>query len=415
MVVEVDKEELLWPIQHKKIILLGTGEKGRRFYGKYKEMVDIRYASSNLDNETIGNLERIEWKSIIGCSEYFIVVCSAAENKIAYEFMLYGLQYGKDFVNQSLAEALLDKKEIVLLVGQCELEFVDCIFKTNPKFMQKYAGFCYREYDVLGINDQYPKLEISLMVNVVIGCADYFIYPVNLSKERLDYYGMLLGKIELHCKTAGVPLTTFEAYWPQDSEEYYRMSIFYKKDAGGKYPFGGRRDLNLESSVENGTVQEMVGKVLQEDFYPEDAVWKLFRKTIRKYRILEKKADITISDFLEENYRKRRVFLDRGHVCDFVLKEYAKRIAEFLGLDLDLRFLEEVDLEWYNQCQSEQPIYPSVQKCLEFTENTEYRFWVNGKLCRATMKGYMESLCNYMSGIKKLDEKCFGDRNVGVE
>lgn len=397
------KESLLKYIRDKKVIVFGTGERGNYFYDKYRDQIDIVYATSNMDNKTIGALGRIEWKKIVERDKYFIVVCSAAENDIAYQLMLYGLIFGKDFITQNVMEALLDKKEIVLFVGQCELEIVNDILNRVSAFTCKYAGICYREYDVLGIAERNPKLEISLMVNFIISLADYYIYPANLSKDRIEYYEMLFEKTAPHCKTCSVPLTTFEAYWPQDAENYYEMSPFYKEDSCGMLPFGGRRDNNLEVAVRDGTTEERIHQILKEDFYADDAVDKLFGKTIRKYKVLEKKSDIKISDFMEENYRKQRVFLDRGHACDFVLKEYTKRIIAYLDIGIDGRAIDEVDLEAYNQCHSEQPIYVSVQKHLEFQENAEYRFWMNGKMQHATAEMYFVILCEYMSKVKELD------------
>lgn len=227
------KESLLKYIRDKKVIVFGTGERGNRFYEKYKDTIDIVYATSNLDNKTIGNLERIEWKNITGEDKYLLVICSVAENDIAYQLMLYGLVYGKDFITQNVVEVLLDGKKLVLFVGQCELEIVNDILNGISEFKDKYVGICYREYDVLGIGERTPKLQISLMVNFVIGLADYYVYPANLSKERLEYYEMLLGKTVPYCKTCSVPLTTFEAYWPQDSKNYYEMPPLYKRDSSG--------------------------------------------------------------------------------------------------------------------------------------------------------------------------------------
>lgn len=397
------KESLLKYIRDKKVIVFGTGERGNRFYEKYKDTIDIVYATSNLDNKTIGNLERIEWKNITGEDKYLLVICSVAENDIAYQLMLYGLVYGKDFITQNVVEVLLDGKKLVLFVGQCELEIVNDILNGISEFKDKYVGICYREYDVLGIGERTPKLQISFMVNFVIGLADYYVYPANLSKERLEYYEMLLGKTAPYCKTCSVPLTTFEAYWPQDSKNYYEMPPLYKRDSSGALPFGGRRDNNLELAVYDGTVQKTIDEILKDDFYTDDTINKLFSKTIRKYKVLEKKSDIKISDFLEENYRKRRVFLDRGHACDFILKEYAKRIVTYLDINIDVGLIGKIDLETYNQCHSEQPIYVSVKKHLEFQENTQYRFWMNGKMQYAAAEVYFNILCNYMGKVKALD------------
>lgn len=398
------RADLLQRIAESRIIIFGTGEKGRRFCMKYKDKLHMAYATSNLDNETVGNLERIEWSNFAGREEYLIIVCSGAENEIAYQLFERGLEYGKDFINQDIAEALLDGKEIVLSVGQCELEVTNYIFNSIPEFAEKYMGICYREYDVLGLKElKTPKLEISLMANQVTELADYFIYPANLSKERQDYYQMLLERIPSGCRSVSVPLTTFEGYWPQDSAPYYETSPYYKKNENDLYPFGGRRDINLENAVENGTVEKEIKKILRDDFYSKEEVYKLFQKTLKKYRVLERKSDIKISDFLEENYLVRRVFLDRGHACDFVLKEYAKRILTFLDIAINLEMIEKINLDWYKQHHFEQPIYSSVQRCLKFKEQKEYCLFVNKILTCTDKKEYFAIQCRYMELIKRIN------------
>ena len=396
------KVDLLRCMSERKIIIFGTGERGNKFYWKYKDKLHMAYVTSNLDDKTIGNLERVEWRDFVGNENYLIVVCSQAENEIAYQLLEEGLVYGKDFIDQNLAEALLDEKEIVLFVGQCELEVIDYMLNSISEFTRQYVSICYREYDVLGIKGyRNPKLEMSLIVNSVSELADYFIYPANLSKERQDYYQRLLNKLPSGCKSVSVPLTTFEGYWPQDLDAYYEPSPYYKRDTADKFPFGGRRDNNLEAAVKEGKAEETLKDILRDDFYTEEEVCNLFRKSLKKYKVLERKSDIKICDFIEGNYMERKVFLDRGHVCDFVLKEYAKRIVIYLDISLDVKLIDKADLDWYNQCHSEQPIYPSVQKQLKFCGNEVYRFWFNGGMRYMGREEYFSLLCRYMESVKR--------------
>lgn len=402
----MEKLKLKDKILQKKIIVWGLGIQGKGFINNYKKYFDEMYCTSNNSQESINCLKRIEKKDILDNFEnYYIIICSNAYNEICLDLISHGLRPVENFIPVKVAEAVLNRQKIIMSVGQCELQIVNYIYNHMECLSNDYISIHYDEYMVLGIQELSPKLEVVMTVRALMPLADYFIYPVNLTKERSNYYLDILDLKSEGCKCLSVPLTTFEGYWPQDNfNDYYEISKYYYKDSEGKLPFGNRRDRNIESFLESGGGSEILEKIAGEDFYSQEQVESYIKKTIRKYEIYERKSDIKISDFFRDNYQDRKLFKDRGHAEKFVLREYARRILKGIEIGFDDEELEKVDLGWYDRCHSEFPIYPSVLKYLNFRSKEEYRFLKNGTGDCLDFQSYVRKIYEYIEYAKKLGE-----------
>lgn len=363
----VTKEILLEKLHKEKIILKGAGHTAYDFYKRNQTRLKITgYTARDAGAEWHG-LQRLELKEIIEAGNCFIIVCIADSDEAVCELLSKGLRMGEDFVCYQIAEALLDDKKIFLEVGQCELAVTDYIFKSMPSFTEKYLPLYYDEYKVLGIADRKPLLQTVIEVEFVIVLADYYIYPVNLT-QRCKYYENLKKKVKDHCITASVTLATFEGYWPEDNrKDYYEKCPYYLTEASSRM----RRDCNLENAVKENQ-SDIIERISNEDFYEEEFVRRHLEKSLRKFEILDRKADIGIGDYYRKNYAVKKIFLDRGHTSAEVLREYAKRILNFCDIQTEAGEVESIDLAWYDKSHNECPIYPSVLKTLEF-ETERYR------------------------------------------
>lgn len=394
------RKEFIEQLHKKELVIRGAGELARRFYENYGEIWNITLCSTIKEGECLEGLERIEFNQIIKNKDnYFMIVCVSDYEAVSFELIGEGLLPGKDFFSADLVAGMMDNKKILLAVGQCELTVTNYIFQNMPCLREKYLPVYYDEYKVLGIMDQKPLLQCVMEVNILICMADYFIYPINLT-GRCEYYNKLLKKVRMDCITTGVPLSTFEGYWPQDNvKNYYEISPYYLAEDMKRL----RRDLNIERALESGenTIME---KILRDDFYEEETIIKYVEKTLKKFEIMDRKADVKIGDYYRENYKKRKLFLDRGHVADFVLKEYARRILKCCKIDFVQDEIEQVDLNWYNECHGEWPIYPSVRKVLNLTNEGEtYRLISRGEKNYLGFEEYIKVIYNNVkSGIEYL-------------
>ena len=254
--------------------------------------------------------------------------------------------------------------------------------------VNKYYFFYYDEYKVLGIEDKKPLLQTILEVNEIIESADVFVYPVNLG-SRDTYYKNLVKKTNETCVVVSVPLATFEAYWPQDNKKnYYEKSKYYID----KLFENMRNDINIEQAIEEGD-ESIMSEIDSIDFYDAESIFKEFERTFRKFEIIERKANIKISDYYRRNYKRFPLYMDRGHISIEVAKEYVRRILNYLNINYDFNELASVDLSWYELCHSEEPIYKCVENAIGLSCKEKYRFVQNNKVEFLSKQEYFEYKC----------------------
>ena len=149
------KEKLV----NSKILIWGTGEKGRYFTDTFGKNLLISGCTSNLDSECIEGLERLE--PIDVCTrkgQYFIIICSNEYEQIKFQLLTESFELGVDFISQDIAIAILKDIKIFLAVGQCEFAVTDYIYKNMPTYMNEYYPFFFDEYKILGIEEKEPRL-----------------------------------------------------------------------------------------------------------------------------------------------------------------------------------------------------------------------------------------------------------------
>jgi len=401
------KGQCLNLIENKQLVIKGAGKIANVFFSQYGNVYNIKYCTSNKEDDCIQGLERIEINSIIEEKEkYFIIVCIGDYEDVSFELTSKGLCFGYDFLPYGLFIALKQNKQVFLAVGQCELYVTDYIFKHIESLKSKMEFMYYDEYKVLGIEDKQPQLLSILEVNELIEMADYFIYPINLT-DRNKYYEELRRKVNKSCIVVTIPLATFEGYWPQDSKKnYYEKSPYYLDVSLSAV----RRDVNIESAVESKD-ESIIDRIMSDQFYDTEFVLRYFNKTIRKFELLERKSDLKISDFYREQYMNQRLFMDRGHASGNVLREYAKRILEFCQIECAPYEIYDSDLDWYENCHNEVPLYPSVEKVLFKTVEKEYRWVQEDAVSYITREEYFKRIYNitklgfeYISNLKNIEK-----------
>jgi hypothetical protein len=398
----MEKDSFNEQLHSRKLVIRGAGTIARKFYELYGHMLEISYCTTNQADECLDGLTRIELEQILREKDkYFIIVCVGDYESVSFELISEGLMPIENFASSGLVAGVIEKKKIFLAVGQCELSVTNFIYINMPCINKTYLTLYYDEYKVLGIAGKLPILQSVLEVNEIIDMADYFIYPINLT-SRGNYYDRLLLKVNPKCCTVGVPLATFEGYWPQDNvKDYYEQSPYYLT-----LNIRLRRDINIENSFANHIENDVLNQISRDDFYDEVTLNKCFNRTIKKFQILERKSDVIISDYYQENYKKQKLFLDRGHASDFVLKEYARRILEKCNIDFKLEELKKVDLNWYIESHNEFPIYPSVRKYLGWTEDDKYLYNNGEKTVCLNFKEYIEIIYNYIKKGREYIGEC---------
>lgn len=130
-------------------------------------------------------------------------------------------------------------------------------------------------------------------------------------------------------------------------------------------------DNNIDSMIEeNKNVKEIVNLLKSESFYSKNYILEHFNKNLSLLKERDKKFQVKIVDFIEDNYNNSLLYYNVAHPNNIVLKEIGKRVLKLLDLyridDYDKIELDEITNLGIDQI----PIYPSVAKHLDLKFDT---------------------------------------------
>lgn len=352
------KIEELWQIDtDRKVYLFGAGERGRDFYSKYKEQLDIEGC---FDNHPQGDFYGLPVLKPVSKRQAFddhrlIIVCSFWEEEMGAQLVELGYTPFIDFLNVRYFEQFLEKplcpwgKKLALFYGTCHIDAVMDYMRLIPAFNNQYSSLCIHVYstDICDIQ----------MADMLLPECDLLIYE--------KYFGNPVDKKKsmIKAKVVSIPQLMFWAYWPQtdiknNQNIYWQMEkAFHEKRDSIIYAGDNYINQMLETDKSE---DEIIEWIMSNKVVAKGQVLESLRKNFQNIRIAEKSSDIKIFDYISSNYQKEKIYKDYIHLNGCLMKEYAERIIEYLGID---RFT----FKEYGEnlsLHAEMPIYPCVAQYL---------------------------------------------------
>ena len=156
----------------------------------------------------------------------------------------------------------------------------------------------------------------------------------------------------------------------------------------------------------NGDSTKKILEILSDDnFYSEKEVTRNARIALRSVDIAERKIDITIGDYIKENYAKKMLYQNLVHATKYIIWEYVRRLLAKLEISREEVLILEQQSPMHIHEGGDVPIYPSVVKSLklEFV-NESYRYEViTGRgIQYMTFREYMEHYIEYTRKAMKI-------------
>lgn len=130
---------------------------------------------------------------------------------------------------------------------------------------------------------------------------------------------------------------------------------------------------------------------------------------------LDKISDIKIYDYVEQNYNHKKLFCDRGHFNENMLRKYVKNILIYLNATDCINELSTIKISNIFLKVNELPIYPSTSKILGLEwidKNTLYRMNINNAIKKVTFDEYIDIMLEYYSLSKKIVNMCYLQKNI---
>lgn len=403
------KNKFIKDIYKKRIILWGTGKIGHLFYKKYKNKLDIVACTSNAkDIEPIEKLKTITPKQIKWGAD-FIVVCSSYYAEIRYQLMSEGYEVGSDFIDSYSFEKFYGKeikeKKIIVAVGQCEISEICQALDMIDSFVEKYSIFYFDEQKVCCHGNKCDLAETKECLTF-LQSADFFIKPSALEPRAMNSFQFLKTYLNEECKIITISLFDMDSYWAQDIANQRAINKYYVTKNNQKLCAYVEKDQVIEQLIDEGrSTDEIMRLISRDDFFDSNRVMENHFNCIKRAKITDRLSDIKMSDFVEKNYNLMKLYCDRGHFHENLLREYVRRILQFFSDEESEKRLLSLDISAITQNVNELPIYPSTAKILNLEwidKNTLYRQRRYDGIRLVTFEEYMEDFIEYCKTAKEV-------------
>jgi hypothetical protein len=239
--------------------------------------------------------------------------------------------------------------------------------------------------------------------------SKYADYQLVLKTDTNEKFGYLRDDSD----TISLPYYTMPAIYPQinwaiNMGKTYMENPLLKMKA--RTPITDIRafaytDRNVVSLLKKGlTTERVVDEIRNEDFYSEEELESLLNKMFRSNKSRENGANIAVTDYMKQNYRSKKLYLDGFHYGNYFAWEIVRQIVNIIGPGYVISDNEKIDLVdklskgdavWVN----ETPVYPSVWKKLHLEwvdDNTTYKMVTLNGVKELNFHDYMYQYAEYV-------------------
>lgn len=288
-------------------------------------------------------------------------------NRIDYPMLLMSCALkGRDVGEELHKLKITTGKGILMFYGNCQSATLNALALSSKKIGEKYFVIVLPPVQDLSANERENGVNQGVLDNLDILFYQHVNYCNNYGRglaSKIVTKGM---RHESQVKIC-IPNVYYSGYFPQYKGNKYQPTGIggYAAEAG---PFTG--DANIEEMWDVCSVEEICARLSDECFYDADKVIEKANASMEALKKREEICDVIISDYIQENLCKERLFFIPNHPKVKVIYELLRRAFVKIGIeadDISLDSVEEPDMQVV-------PIYPSVSKALglEFSDDICY-------------------------------------------
>ena len=401
------KEEIkalvLRNLSQKRIVLFGAGKVAENFYNLYRDKLNISHCVSNIakewgQNKFLDQLDVRQYKrEEIQKNDYIIVCGPIAFRNIEIQLLRDGLEMYTHFVESNIADAIFQEKKIALFYGTCVLRDIYLCTIQVQSFCDIYAS----------IFTQAPKDQPAIMNRVLYyakDICDIYVYTPKIL-DRDSVYELAREELPDDCKVISLSNLVVSLYWPQINAklaEYnpdYLYSYNSRRNLNFFHTLYRREDTNIHKMLlEKKSTKDIVKALSDEDFYSEKEVRRNQKVVFKLIEIAEKGVNITILDYIKENYQNQMIYQNFIHPNKCIVWEYVRRFLNMIDIDTDeVSMLEKKSPEHIHQ-SGDVPVYPCVIKHMQLSwaeEKKKYEILTGDGIRFMTFEEYIEHFVEY--------------------
>lgn len=184
----------------------------------------------------------------------------------------------------------------------------------------------------------------------------------------------ILNSLENECKAICIPNLYFLGYFPQNGGYRNKEELILNNGIDTLF-------LHIDTCIEKEylkchSIQEVIRTLKDINYISIEDIQSNLCCTLNELREREKRCDIIMSDYIENNYRARRIFTEPEHPTNEVIAELVNRLLEMLKIkEKVLNFNSYSNLNNQNSL-----IYPCVYYALGLLFEDEKYFFCRGIL-----------------------------------
>lgn len=402
--MNTDINEKCGDIRTRELVLYGDQEELVSFIDRYVKLLNIRVVATNYKDE-LKQQPYMQWGiecvllEDIEFSNELIVICDRKKFGVHQKYLQHmGKEEYKDYISVQLVEGLIQQKKLMLCMGTQLVEQVYRLLARENSVTEEYSLLFYPESDVR--ESHMDRMQEYLHIG---RCCDVY---VRSDCEKEQFYRKVLNQNQLNadCKVITVADYGFGGYFPQlvkDRDKYSdylirereRLKVSYETLAFSK------TDKELERYCEEKLqAEEIVAKIGADDYFAKNRITEYFGEEIKRFKRMEKNADIKLADFIEL-HQTECLCRNLNEWNEPVVSYVAEALVGLLELpELSTsREMREQLIEEYSG--SEFPIYPSVGLALGLQDRLQgkkYKVTTYYKTLYLEFTDYIRYLVEYL-------------------
>lgn len=383
----------------KKYIIWGTSIVSARFSYAVRNRIHIEFYIDNAVERKQGEADysflgrevlKFEEYMKLNKDDYYIIVAVMESTYPIIKGELGRAGY-EEFTQFAYYECF--NKKLAILHGNCHMNIMKRFLLSSGEFSDRYMV-----YPNPLIQDNKEKC----ITDEILENCDLFIHQDIRADNEFGYQlsdEYLLPKLKQECIQVTVPNLfgmglAFFPQWGMVSNKWNNSVLRGGADHNGVCPYPDR--IIDKAVFEGKSFQEILSLIKGEVFSKED-IWSNFQTYMDKICEREKNWDIPIYSFIMQNYRKEKLFYDKGHPTNIVIKKIVIGILEKLGIE-DRNISSDMAMDQY-----EEPVYDIVRETLGLEwEDCEIRKGQGtAKLCeKMTREEYVKEYLFWCYGLK---------------
>lgn len=390
-----------------EIVIWGTGKVAKKMFFRYRyEFPIVAFIDNEVKDQELYGIPVLSPNATdLRCRK--VLIASTYWEEIASQLKEHSMVFGKDFLpywcfeydninlldlgrierNENLINAidyLRQGKSIAIIHGNCQTEFIQKGLECYKEFAEQFIFLQIPRIHLCNKND----IDVILNDQVWKKCKLFITQPVKADNAYDSRLGSehLISLLSEETKILFIPNLYFDIYFPQAIRQ--KNNVLADIVGGrGLFPYG---DSFIEQEYScKFTLREMVEHLVEQ--VPMELDFSYTKKKFLEIETRERGCHIKMSDFIQFNYTKKRLFYTRNHPSREVLLELLRRIICELGIyrdtDLSLAYqkIYTKDLDFIDEV-----IYPWVKKQLNLEFECEY--YMNSMLTekKITISEYIE-------------------------